>query len=155
MERRLPTSVIAVTAAAAGAFLILRPHADATPYATPPAGTVSAMVLAAPKSSASPGASRKLVNGTGTVTGKPVNTDFGPMQVQITVNSGKIVATKAVQVTTAGRTSERINARSLPVLYKQALQRQSAKVDSISGATVTSVGYQQALQSAIDAAHLR
>jgi uncharacterized protein with FMN-binding domain len=154
VERRIPTSVLAVTAAAAGAFFMLRHPVQAAQSAsatTAPATTMQAAGAAPAGAAAKAGSA---ANGAGMVTGKPVDTDFGPMQVAITVHNGKITGTKAVVVTTAGRTSDRINARSLPVLYQQTLQRQSAKVDSISGATVTSVGYQKALQSAIDAAHL-
>jgi uncharacterized protein with FMN-binding domain len=156
VERRLPTSVLAVTAATAGVFLMLRHPVEGTQST---AGAAAAMTPArvapsAPPPAAARGAAPAPGAAGKAVTGKPVDTDFGPMQVQIMVMGGKITSTKAVEVTTAGKTSERINARSLPVLYKQALQRQSAKVDSISGATVTSEGYQKALQSAIDAAHL-
>jgi uncharacterized protein with FMN-binding domain len=47
-----------------------------------------------------------------------------------------------------------INNYALPILNQEAVQQQSASIDTISGATVTSDGYLQSLQSAIDQAHL-
>ena len=40
-----------------------------------------------------------------------------------------------------------------PTLRREALAAQSAKIDTVSGATYTSEGYRQSLQAAIDAAH--
>ena len=47
-----------------------------------------------------------------------------------------------------------INGYALPILDQEVVQRQSASIDTVSGATVTSDGYLQSLQSAIDQAHL-
>ncbi|WP_347405358.1 ferric reductase-like transmembrane domain-containing protein [Micromonospora sp. WMMD980] len=47
------------------------------------------------------------------------------------------------------------NDYAVPILRQEALTAQSARIDSVSGATVTSDGYRESLQSAIDAAHLR
>jgi uncharacterized protein with FMN-binding domain len=49
---------------------------------------------------------------------------------------------------------EEINAYALPVLRQAVLDAQSAHIDTVSGATVTSDGYKQSLQAALDAAHL-
>ena len=74
------------------------------------------------------------------------------MQVQVSLTNGQITSTRAIRVTNAGFTSQRINERSLPVLNTEAVRTQSAAIDSVSGATVTSNGYKQSLQSAIDMA---
>ena len=55
---------------------------------------------------------------------------------------------------TANRRDQQINAYALPVLAREVLAAQSANIDLISGATVTSDGYVSSLQSAIDKAHL-
>ena len=47
-----------------------------------------------------------------------------------------------------------INGYALPVLNQEVVDRQSAQIDTVSGATVTSDGYLQSLQSALDQAHL-
>jgi uncharacterized protein with FMN-binding domain len=53
----------------------------------------------------------------------------------------------------SGRDQE-INAQALPILVKETLSAQSAKVDMVSGATYTSDGYLTSLQSALDRAGL-
>ena len=52
------------------------------------------------------------------------------------------------------RRDEEINSSALPILNQEVVQQQSASIDTVSGATVTSDGYLQSLQSAIDKAHL-
>ena len=47
-----------------------------------------------------------------------------------------------------------INNYALPILDQEVVQQQSASIDTISAATVTTDGYLQSLQSAIDQAHL-
>jgi uncharacterized protein with FMN-binding domain len=74
--------------------------------------------------------------------------------VTITVAGGKVTG---VQVPTYpdnnGRDRE-INAYALPILRQETLAAQSAHIDTVSGATVTSDGYIESLQAALDAAHL-
>lgn len=89
-----------------------------------------------------------------TVTGDSVNTQWGQVQVQITVQAGKIVAAEAVSYPNHSHHDVEINSYAVPILNKQAVQAQSSQIDGVSGATVTSTGYQQSLQSAIDKAHL-
>ena len=50
--------------------------------------------------------------------------------------------------------TQEINSYALPVLIQETLDAQSAHIDMVSGATVTSVGYLQSLQSALDQAGL-
>jgi uncharacterized protein with FMN-binding domain len=45
-----------------------------------------------------------------------------------------------------------INATALPVLIQETKQAGTAQIDMVSGATVTSTGYIQSLQSALDQA---
>ena len=90
----------------------------------------------------------------GTYTGDSVMTRWGAVQVQITVADGKITAAEAVEYPQANPRDRQINAYALPVLAQEATQAQSADIDAVSGATVTSDGYVQSLQSAIDQAHL-
>jgi uncharacterized protein with FMN-binding domain len=82
-----------------------------------------------------------------------VNTRFGPVQVQITLSDGKITSAQAVQVPHETSRDVRINSAAVPVLIQETLQAQNAQIDTVSGATYTSDGYAQSLQSAIDAAH--
>jgi uncharacterized protein with FMN-binding domain len=76
------------------------------------------------------------------------------VQVQITVKNGKITSADAIQYPNENRRDQQINAYAIPLLNAEAVDAQSANIDTISGATVTSDGYLQSLQSAIDNAHL-
>lgn len=76
------------------------------------------------------------------------------MQVQITVASGKITDVTALHLTDDDRKSIQISNRAAPLLRTEVLAAQSADVQTISGATVTSTAYLTSLQAAIDAANL-
>ncbi|MCB0913421.1 MAG: FMN-binding protein [Propionibacteriaceae bacterium] len=90
----------------------------------------------------------------GTYTGDAVETQWGTVQVQITVENGQITSADAIQYPNGNRHDQQINAYAIPQLNAAVVEAQSASIDTISGATVTSDGYLQSLQSAIDAAHL-
>lgn len=89
-----------------------------------------------------------------TVTGDASRTQYGPVQVSVTVAGGKITAATAVKTPDSGPQSEQIAADSVPKLNQAALTAQSAKIDTVSGATYTSEGYRKSLQSALDKAGL-
>ena len=91
---------------------------------------------------------------TKTYTGTAVDTQYGPVQVQITVTNGKITKSIAVQVPYTDPRDQEINSQAVPQLNAEVLRQQSATIDMVSGATFTSNGYIQSLQSAIDQAHL-
>ncbi|MGA2829588.1 MAG: FMN-binding protein [Streptosporangiaceae bacterium] len=92
-------------------------------------------------------------SGTGTaVTGNVINTPYGPTQVQVTVNAGKIVKVTVLQHTNDGVNSMMIDGRALPLLNNETLTAQSGKINAVSGASYTSAGYIQSLQSALDKA---
>ena len=89
-----------------------------------------------------------------TVTGDVAQTRWGPVQVELTVKAGSVTEVRVLQYPTGNSTDEQINSYALPVLIQETLDSQSANIDMVSGATVTSVGYQQSLQSALDQAGL-
>lgn len=90
----------------------------------------------------------------GTYSGSVAQTRWGPVQVSITVANGKITSVSVpVYPNGNGRDAE-INSYALPILRQETVDAQSANIDTVSGATVTSDGYLQSLQAAIDAAHL-
>ena len=110
---------------------------------------------ATPSPSSTPSPSAKTPSSTTkTYTGDQVMTRWGPMQVEITVSGGKITAAQAVQYPSGNGRDAEINSYALPVLNQEVVDRQSAQIDTVSGATVTSDGYLQSLQSALDQAHL-
>ncbi len=86
-----------------------------------------------------------------TVTGKAVTTDYGPVQVRVTVAGGKITKAEAVQQPKGGR-SDQISADAVPKLNAAAVAAGNADIDAVSGATYTSGGYKESLQSALDQA---
>lgn len=92
--------------------------------------------------------------GTQTYTGDTVQTRWGPVQVQITVSGGRVTEVTTLQHPSGNPRDEEINAYALPVLRESALSAQSADIDLVSGATVTSEGYVGSLQSALDQANL-
>jgi uncharacterized protein with FMN-binding domain len=89
---------------------------------------------------------------TRTVTGAVVNTQYGPMQVQLTLVGQRITKVTVVQQTNVGAMSEQIDSTAIPQLNKETLTAQSARIDAVSGASYTSAGYIQSLQSALDKA---
>jgi uncharacterized protein with FMN-binding domain len=106
-------------------------------------------------SSGSSGSSSKsTTSGPQTYTGDVVDTQWGPVQVQITVENDKITAAQPTQVPNGNFRDQEINSYAVPILNQEVVQAQSAQIDAVSGATVTSDGYVQSLQSAIDQAHL-
>jgi uncharacterized protein with FMN-binding domain len=105
-------------------------------------------------SSTSSSAASASPSGTKTVTGDSVDTRWGPVQVQITVTNGKVTKANAVVYPTENPRDQQINAYAIPALNQEALSAGSAKIDMISGATVTSTGYLGSLQSALDKAGL-
>ena len=130
------------TAAPAG---IVGPAAPGGPDAT---GTSAA--------SPGPGGSTATTSGSGslTVNGSAVDDGFGVVQVQAKISGGKIVDVTTLSLPQDGH-SQRINSFAVPQLRREVLSAQSANVDTVSGATVTSEAYAQSLQAALDAAHLK
>jgi len=75
------------------------------------------------------------------------------VQVRVTIQDGKITEVTPLQLTDAERKSAQISSRAAPVLRSEVLQAQSANVQTIGGATVTSDAYLTSLQAALDAAN--
>jgi uncharacterized protein with FMN-binding domain len=91
----------------------------------------------------------------GTFTGSTVDTPYGPVQVSAVLSSGKLTGVNVLQVPDSGRYEDQIVADALPMLKSEALSAQSANIDIVSGATFTSQGYAQSLQSALNQAGLK
>ena len=145
-DRPLRRIVLAGAATVSGMVLLLslKPHAAPT----------AALAVPAPSGSAGAGASTGTGTGTGTgtrtVTGASVQTRWGPVQVRVTVKNGRLTEVTAVTYPQDNPRDQEINSYALPRLRSEALQAQSADIDTVSGATYTSEGYRQSLQSALD-----
>lgn len=91
---------------------------------------------------------------TGSFAGDVVQTEFGPVQVEITVTDGAVTDAVATQYPTQDRKSVQINSYAVPTLESETISAQSASLHLVSGATYTSNAYIQSLQSALDEARL-
>lgn len=80
-------------------------------------------------------------------------TEWGDVQVEVTITDGRIIDVTAVDYPQSRRSSD-INNRALPLLEADAIELQSADVDIVSGATYTSRTYADSLQAALDTAAL-
>jgi uncharacterized protein with FMN-binding domain len=103
-------------------------------------------------SSSSPSSSPSSSTKTKTYTGSVAQTRWGPVQVQITVEGDKITKVTVLQQPNGNHKDAEINSYALPILVQDTLSAQSAQIDMVSGATVTSDGYITSLQSALDQA---
>jgi uncharacterized protein with FMN-binding domain len=141
--RRAPI-VLTGTAAGLAAVLSFKPHQPSLSAAasrTPAPATATAT----PTATGTPAAS-----GTKTADGDVVPTQYGNAQVRVTVSGGKITKIEALQLQGNDPKSVMISSFAEPILRASALSKQSADIDSVSGATYTSESYKASLQSALD-----
>ncbi|MEU9632249.1 MULTISPECIES: FMN-binding protein [Streptomyces] len=132
MKRALPVLVLSV----AGLIPLWR-------YA-PSHDTGSAQAAAAPApapSVSSPGGTTSTV-----VPGSTVDTEKGPVQVEVTFDGDRIASVRMLRQPDHPQTTA-----AVPQLIEETLQAQSADIDTVSGATITSDGYKESLQAALDA----
>ena len=118
--------------------------ANSKPPASPPAR---------PSTSPSARPSQTPAPKTVKVNGAAVDTDYGPVQVQLSMRGSQILSATAIAYPQGSNRDQAINSYAIPILQQDTLAKQSANVDTVSGATYTSDGYRQSLQSALDAAH--
>jgi uncharacterized protein with FMN-binding domain len=90
-----------------------------------------------------------------TYLGQAVQTQYGVVQVKLTVAGTKITNASFAQLTAYDGRSQEINSQAAPILLQETLSAQSAQIDTVSGASYTSDGYVQSLQSALDQAGIK
>jgi uncharacterized protein with FMN-binding domain len=152
---RLPTVVVVIAATVAliasfrntphvqkGRLATVQPRTAPAPTPTPPARTRSQTTRKRP----APAAARR-------VTGSVIMTAYGPVQVRIKVRGSRILSIDNLALPFDRNRSQEISSIAGPLLRTEALRAQSARIDVVSGATYTSDGYAQSLQSALDRAH--
>ncbi|MER7198473.1 FMN-binding protein [Streptomyces sp. NPDC000188] len=115
--------------------------------------TVAGGAARTPSDAASPSTSAGSATRTGTFAGDPIDTQYGTVQVAVTLAKGKITAIKVLRAPDQNGRDQQIASYALPRLTQEALGAQSAHIDAVSGASYTSQGYIQSLQSALDQAH--
>ena len=74
---------------------------------------------------------------------------YGNVQVQVTIQNGKIADVVFLDYPHDRRTSQMINSQAMPYLKQEAIQAQNSQVDIISGATATSGAFITSLESAL------
>ena len=84
------------------------------------------------------------------LTGQVADTVYGPVQVQLILRNTKIIKVAVLQQPTNTIHDIQIGEFAFPELISETLKAQSAKIDTVSGASYTSQGYIQSLQSALD-----
>jgi uncharacterized protein with FMN-binding domain len=87
-----------------------------------------------------------------TLAGSAIRTRYGTVQVQVKMTGSTITSVSFLQLTARDRQSQEINSQAGPILLQETLKVQSARINTVSGATYTSDGYAQSLQSALDQA---
>ncbi|MGI5141303.1 MULTISPECIES: FMN-binding protein [unclassified Streptomyces] len=142
-------AVLAGAATVSGIVLLLSLKPASDPASAQAADGAAPQQTAAAQESPQGGSGQQ--TGTRTVTGDVARTQYGNVQVRLTVSGGKITEAEAVQAPKGG-VSDQKTALAVPKLNQEAVAAQSAQIDAVSGATYTSGGYKQSLQSAIDKA---
>jgi uncharacterized protein with FMN-binding domain len=87
--------------------------------------------------------------------GQAIQTQYGVVQVKLTVSGTKITNVSFTQLTAYDGRSQEINSQAAPILLQETLTAQSAQIDTVSGASYTTDGYVQSLQSALDQAGIK
>ncbi len=154
--------ILAVTGTVAGlvALLSFKSHVPSIPVAATTGGSGSSSSSSSSSSGGQtttvPGEfpqgslAGQLAAGETAVDGKAANTAYGPVQIQLIERNAKIVKV-AVLVQPANTLHDiQIGAFAFPKLISETLAAQTAKIDAVSGASYTSAGYIQSLQSALD-----
>jgi uncharacterized protein with FMN-binding domain len=89
----------------------------------------------------------------GTYDGPVVDAYYGYMQIGAVIQGGRLSAIRILRYPNDRRTSIYINQQALPMLRDEVINAQSASVDIISGATLSSEAFLRSLDGALAKAH--
>ncbi len=130
---------------------VLASHATTATSQPQAGGTVKSVPTTGDPATAAPA---PVANGPtdGTYTGASVGTEYGNVQVSVTIANGSITDVTPLQLTDDGGRSVQISNRAAPILHDEVLASQSANVSNVGGATYTTEAYLSSLQSALDQA---
>ena len=138
-----------------------RPVAATAPTEQPtPSETPSSAASATPATAATPTATPKPTPvptnqpANGSFTGADIQTQFGDVQVRITVTGGRITDVSALQMPTDRARSAEITQYVTPLLRSEVIQAQSPRIDVISGASFTSEAYAESVNDAMRQDHM-
>jgi uncharacterized protein with FMN-binding domain len=153
--------ILAVTGTIAGlvALLSFKSHVPSVPVAATVGGSGGSS--SSPSSSGASAATvpgefpqgslaGKLPAGETAVDGQVASTAYGPVQIQLIKQNSKIVKVAVLEQPANTLHDIQIGAFAFPKLISETLAAQNGKIDTVSGASYTSAGYIQSLQSALD-----
>jgi uncharacterized protein with FMN-binding domain len=136
------------------------PPASVAPQSAPagddPQSAAPSSAAPSPSTSSAKPAPSTSASGTKTVTGSAVTASeggrrqFGVVTVQLTVTNGKITKATVTSWPQNDQHSAQISSFAIPVLNSEVVAAQSAQINAVSGATITSNAYAQSLQAALD-----
>ncbi len=171
MKQTLLSSFVVISSIVYGLYVTLGTPVSGVPAATVPIASTqqvtgtTAAIAPVPTSGAAPAAQPSPPRTTaptpapvakpkgqyadGTYTGSAADAYYGYVQVQVTVAGGKITNVAFLQYPSDRSTSRYINSQATPMLASEAISAQNANVNIISGATDTSMAFQQSLASAL------
>ena len=133
------------TSTSGGKTLGGSPTSSKTPATTPTQAATTPATPTTPTKTTTPAKAKP----SGTFTGAVSQTQFGPVQVQITVSNGKITAAKALQYPNNDFRSQSISQQAIPYLVQETIQANSANIQGVGGASYTSQGWYDSLVSAL------
>ncbi|MGW2013614.1 FMN-binding protein [Streptomyces sp. NPDC001927] len=144
MKRAIPALVLSVAALIP---VWLYTPGIATSSEQPPPTPAEALPAPAPSSTSTtpPTSSPTAPSTTQVIAGSTVPTEKGEVQVEVTLTAGRITAVRALKAPPHPQTTS-----ALPKLVESTLEAQSADIDAVTGATITSDGYKESLQAALD-----
>jgi len=148
MRKREITAAVAVIVVVAVLVLVLHHHQTVQRSSTRVHVSSPGATTSIPSGGSTP-PTPATSNVNGVFTGRTVEMEYGPVQVAIDVQGGKITDVKAMQYPVDRPRSQFINSQAIPLLRSEVLQAQSANVNVISGATFTSEAFAASLQAAI------
>src|SRR5690348_4451115 len=149
------------------ALLDFKSHGHPITGALPAAGLPSSTATSAPAAASPSPSSSRSVAGSGAssttsaastvkeLNGTAIETRYGIVQVQVSVKGSTITNVQFLQLTAFDQRSAEINGQAAPILLQETLSAQSSHIDTVSGASYTSDGYVQSLQSALDQAGIK
>ena len=89
------------------------------------------------------------VGASGTFMGDSVNTQFGPVQVQVTISNGKITNVSVPVYPRSSGRDQQINSQAIPWLIEETMKAQSSNIQGVGGASYTSQGFYDSLVTAL------
>jgi uncharacterized protein with FMN-binding domain len=151
--RRITFWIMSTVAALVLLFSYRTSTGGSAPVALPSAAQAPGIVSAPSASPSAAAAPKSAATAATVVNGTVAQTQWGPVQVRATISGGRLTDVTTLLYPQGNSRDAEINSYALPALHDAVVSAQSAHVDAISGATVTSDGYLTSLQAALDTAH--